>query len=239
MTNFDPQAITQSAEFQEELAIQRTFMARVFGWMTIGLLVTALTALAFAEVPALHNAVFNNPGVAIGLLITYFVVGLGFGFLFRSVPSPVAAAMFVVYSVVTGIVLSTVFLVYTSASIYGTFFITAGMFGTMAFIGYTTKRDLSSLGMILFMALIGLFLASIVNIFLHSSGLYWLISLAGVAIFTGLTAYDVQRIKQSYASGQFGSRAFTNSAIFGAFMLYLDFINLFMYLLRFLGNRRD
>ena len=235
----DPGAIYQSAEFQQELAIQRTFMARVFGWMTIGLLATALTALVFAGTPALQNAVFGNRGIAIGMLLFYVIVGLGFGFIVRSIPSPVAMTLFIVYSILTGVVFSTLFHVYTSASIYGTFFITSGMFGTMALIGYTTKHDLTSMGSLLFMALIGLVIASIVNMFIANSALYWLISFAGVVIFTGLTAYDVQKIKQAYASGEFGSRAFNNSAIFGAFILYLDFINLFLYLLRFLGNRRD
>ena len=235
----DPGAIYQSAEFQQELGIQRTFMARVFGWMTIGLLITALTALTFAGTPALQKAIFNNPAIAIGMLVFYVVIGLGFGFIVRSIPSPVAMALFVVYSIITGVVFSTLFHVYTSASIYGTFFITAGMFGTMAAIGYTTKRDLTSMGSILIMALVGMIIASIANIFIANSALYWLISFAGVVIFTGLTAYDVQKIKQAYANGEFGSRAYNNSAVFGAFLLYLDFINLFLYLLRFLGNRRD
>jgi FtsH-binding integral membrane protein len=235
----DPGAIYQSAEFQQELSIQRTFMARVFGWMTIGLLTTAITALAFAEVPPLHNAVFNNPPVAIGMLVTYLIVVLGFRAVFARAPVSVAAAMFIVYSLITGVVFSTVFLAYTRASIFGTFFITAGMFGALAFIGYTTKRDLTSMGSVLLMAVIGLVLASLVNIFLMSSGLYWLTSFAGVVIFSGLTAYHIQKIKHSYADGQEGSSAFHKSAIFGAFLLYLDFINLFLYLLRFLGNRRD
>ncbi len=238
MTN-DPGAIYQSAEFQQELGIQRTFMARVFGWMTIGLLVTALTALVFAGTPVLQKAIFNSPGVAIGLLVFYVIIGLGFGFIVRSIPSPVAMGLFIVYSIITGVVFSTIFIVYTQASIYGTFFVTAGMFGTMAAIGYTTKHDLTSMGSLLIMALIGLIIASIVNMFIANSALYWLISFAGVVIFTGLTAYDVQKIKQAYANGEFGSRAYSNSAIFGAFILYLDFINLFLYLLRFLGNRRN
>jgi FtsH-binding integral membrane protein len=238
MSNYDVNSILQSPAYQQELAAQRTFMARVFGWMTIGLLATALISLGM-DAMNLGRVLVQSQGLLITLLIVQLGVALGMGFLINKIPAPVAAFLFLLYSAITGVVFSTLFLVYTHGSIAATFFITAGMFGTMAFIGYTTKKDLSGLGSIMTMALIGLIIASVVNIFLASSALYWLVSFAGVIIFTALTAYDVQKIKQSYAVGQYGSAAFEKTAVFGAFMLYLDFINLFLYLLRFLGSRRD
>jgi FtsH-binding integral membrane protein len=239
MTAYDSDnTLAYSAAFQQELAVQRTFMARVFGWMTIGLLTTALVALGI-DAFQLQKALVANSGVFMVLLFVQLGIALGMSFLINKIPAPVAAGLFLLYSVVTGVVFSILFLIYTHASIAGTFFVTAGMFGTMAAIGYTTKKDLTSMGSLLFMALIGLVIASLVNMFLHSSGLSWLISFAGVIIFTGLTAYDTQRIKQSYAAGEYGTATFEKTAVYGAFALYLDFINLFIYLLRFMGSRRD
>jgi FtsH-binding integral membrane protein len=238
MTNFDVQSITQSPAYQEELAAQRTFMARVFGWMTVGLLITALIAVGM-DTLQLQQMLVRNQGTFLLLLIVQFGVAMAFSFLINKIPAPVSSALFVLYSAITGVVFSILFLVYTSSSIASTFFITAGMFGTMAVIGYTTKKDLTSLGMVLVMALIGLIIASLVNMFLMSSGMYWLLTFGGVVIFTGLTAYDTQRIKQSYAAGAYGSATFEKTAVYGAFSLYLDFINLFIYLLRFLGRSRN
>ena len=173
------------------------------------------------------------------LIFVQLGIAMAMSFLVNRMPAVVAGGLFLVYSVITGVVFSILFLVYTQASIATTFFITAGMFGAMSAYGYTTRKDLTSLGGLLFMALIGLIIASIVNIFMASSALYWLCSFAGVVIFTGLTAYDTQKIKQAYATGQYGSAAFERTAVFGAFMLYLDFINLFIYLLRIMGSRKD
>jgi FtsH-binding integral membrane protein len=239
MTSMDPQAIYQSAEYQQELGAQRTFMARVFGWMTIGLLVTALVSLAISSVPALQQEIAGNRGLFWTLLLVQLGIAIAFGFVLNKIPAPVAAALFITYSALTGAVFSVLFLVYTLGSIAGTFFVTAGMFGAMAVIGYTTKKDLTKFGGILLMALIGLILAMVVNFFMQSSVLGWLVSFAGVIIFTGLTAYDSQKIKQAYASGEYGSTTYNRTAIFGAFILYLDFINLFLYLLRFMGSRRN
>jgi FtsH-binding integral membrane protein len=238
MTNFDVDSLMQSPAYQQELGAQRTFMARVFGWMTIGLLTTALIALALSTVvtPQMFAA---NRGTFLILMIVQFGIAMAMGFMVNKMPAALAAILFLLYSAITGIVFSILFLVYTSSSIAATFFITAGMFGAMAAIGYTTKRDLTSLGTFLIMGLIGIVIASIVNMFMMSSGLSWFISFAGVIIFTGLTAYDVQKIKQAYAVGEYGTAAFERTAVFGAFTLYLDFINLFLYLLRFLGSRRD
>jgi uncharacterized protein len=239
MSNFDAQSVLSTPEYRQELAAQRTFMARVFGWMTIGLLVTALTALVIASSRDLTQLFVLNSGMRIGLIVVSLGIAITLPLAIRSIPAPLAAFLFLLYSVVTGAMLSVVLLVYTHTSVASTFFITAGMFGTMAVIGYTTKKDLTSMGSILFMALIGLVIASLVNFFVASSALYWLCSFAGVIIFTGLTAYDTQKIKQSYANGDYGTAAFERTAVFGAFVLYLDFINLFLYLLRFLGNRRN
>jgi FtsH-binding integral membrane protein len=238
MSNYDVNSILQSPAYQQELAAQRTFMARVFGWMTIGLLTTALSSLGM-DFMNLGQALVQSRGLLITLIIAQLGVALVMGFMVNKIPAPVAALLFLLYSGVTGVVFSILFLVYTHGSIAGTFFITAGMFGTMAAIGYTTKKDLSGMGSMLFMALIGLIIASVVNMFMQSSAFGWLLSVAGVIIFTGLTAYDVQKIKQAYAVGEYGSAAFEKTAVFGAFTLYLEYITLFLNLLGSLGNRRD
>ena len=236
----DADSILHSQEYGQELAAQRTFMARVYGWMTIGLFTTALTALAVNMVFGANIVAAGRGPFIIILLLVQFGIAMAMSFLVNKMPAAVACGLFILYSLITGVVFSILFLIYTQASIAATFFITAGMFGATSVYGYTTRRDLSTLGGILFMCLIGLIIASLVNLFMHSSSaLSWLCSFAGVAIFTGLTAFDTQRIKRSYANGEYGSAAFERTAVFGAFVLYLDFINLFLYLLRFLGNRRD
>ncbi len=239
MSSFDPATIYQSAEFQQELTAQRTFMARVFGWMTIGMLVTAVTAFALDATPTIRQAIMGNTGIFWTLIIVQFGVALAFGFLLNKLPAAVAAVLFLVYSLITGVVFSSLFLIYNIGTLYAAFFITAGMFGGTAIFGWVTKKDLSRMGSLLFMALLGLILATVVNIFLHSSGLSMLINYAGVLIFTGLTAYDVQKMKRLYAVGPAGSRIYNRTAIWGAFELYLDFINLFLFILRILGSRRD
>jgi FtsH-binding integral membrane protein len=238
MSNYDVRDFLGSAEYQQELALQRTFMTRVYGWMTIGLLTTALTALVVSSSEAMIKALFTS-----GLFWVLIIAELGIAFTFRlalrSVPVAVAAAMFLVYSVLTGATLSIVLLFYTKGSVYGTFFITAGMFAGISAFGYVTKRSLDSIGSFCIMGLWGLIIASVVNIFLRSSGMDWLISIVGVIVFTGLTAYDTQKFKQAYAEGGAGSAENRKIGLLGAFELYLDFINLFLYLLRFLGKQRD
>jgi FtsH-binding integral membrane protein len=238
MTNFDQSNILQSAEFQQELGIQRTFMARVYGWMTIGLLITALTALVVASDRAIAQAVLGT-GLLWVLIIAQLGVVIVFSAALNKLPVPVAATLFLIYSALTGTTLSIILLVYTASSVASTFFITAGMFGGMSAVGYITKRDLSGVGSFCIMGLWGIILASIVNIFLRNPGMYWIISFIGVIVFTGLTAYDTQKIKQSYAINPEGSAAYQKTALYGAFTLYLDFINLFLMLLRLMGNRRN
>ena len=215
------------------------FLAKVFNWMAMGLGLTGIVAY-FTASSGLARAIVASP-----LFMILIVVELGLVFYLSARISKIQAAtasgLFIGYSALNGLTLSTVFLAYTSSSIAGTFFITAGMFGAMAIYGLVTKRDLSGLGSFLFMGLIGILIASVVNIFLQSSGMSWMISLLGVFIFTGLTAYDVQKIKNMGEEGIMsqGEEAIKKGSIMGALALYLDFINLFLMLLRFFGGSRD
>jgi FtsH-binding integral membrane protein len=225
-----------SPEYREELAIQRTFMASVYGWMTIGLLSTAFTALVVSSSPAMLKAIFGS-GLIWVLVIAELAIAFGFRLALNAVPVVVAAGMFLLYSILTGATLSILLLVYTKSSVASTFFITAGMFAGISAFGYITKRSLDSVGSFCMMGLWGLLIASVVNLFMRSDSMSWIISFIGVIVFTGLTAYDTQKIKQAYAEGGSGSAMNRKVALLGAFELYLDFINLFIYLLRFLGRR--
>jgi hypothetical protein len=215
------------------------FLAKVFNWMAMGLGLTGLIAY-FTASSGLARAIVGSP-----LFFILIIAELGMVFYLSARISKIQAAtasgLFIGYSVLNGLTLSAVFLAYTSSSIAGTFLITAGMFGAMAIYGLATKRDLSGLGSFLFMGLIGILIASVVNIFLQSSGMSWMISFLGVLIFTGLTAYDVQKIKNMGEEGILsqGEEAIKKGSIMGALALYLDFINLFLMLLRFFGGSRD
>ncbi|KAB2891694.1 MAG: Bax inhibitor-1/YccA family protein [Desulfobulbaceae bacterium] len=215
------------------------FLAKVFNWMAMGLGLTGIIAY-FTAGTGLAQAIVASP---LFMVLIFAELGLVFYLSARidKIQASTAAGLFIGYSALNGLTLSTVFLAYTSSSIAGTFFITAGMFGAMALYGLVTKRDLSGLGSFLFMGLIGLIIASVVNIFLKNSGLDWIISLVGVGIFTGLTAYDVQKIKRMGEEGilEQGEAAVKKGSILGALALYLDFINLFLMLLRFFGGSRD
>ena len=207
------------------------FLSRVYTWMAGGLGVTGLTALAVTSSPEAQRLLFTTPLMWV-LLAAQFVMVLAFAPMAARVSPAVAGAMFLVYSALTGATLSSIFFVYTAASVATTFFVTAGAFGAMSAYGALTKRSLASWGAFLFMGLVGIILASIVNIFLGSAMVQWVASLAGVVVFTGLAAYDTQRIKEV------GDTAGPNGAVQGALTLYLDFINLFLMLLRLFGNRR-
>jgi hypothetical protein len=215
------------------------FLAKVFNWMAIGLGLTGLVALFTAE-SGLALTIASSP---IFFILIIGELGLVFFLSARveRIQAGTASLLFYGYSFLNGLTLSVIFLAYTRQSIAATFFITAGMFGAMALYGMVTKRDLSGFGSFLFMGLIGIIIASVVNIFLQSSSLYWAISLIGVFIFTGLTAYDVQKIKNMGEQGilEQGEEAVKKGAIMGALALYLDFINLFLMLLRFFGGSRD
>ena len=215
------------------------FLAKVFNWMAVGLGLTGVIAWLTAS-SGLAMSIVGSP-----VFMILIVAELGMVFYLSAridkIQPGTATGLFLGYAVLNGLTLSTVFLAYTGASIGGTFVITAGMFGAMAVYGMVTKRDLSGMGSFLFMGLIGIIIASIVNIFLKSSSVYWAISVIGVLVFVGLTAWDVQKIKTMGEQGimEQGEAAIRKGSIIGALALYLDFINLFLMLLRFFGGSRD
>jgi FtsH-binding integral membrane protein len=205
-----------------------------YRWMTLGLATTGVVALGVAHSPALVEALLQNRILFYGLLFAQLGLVWAFSSMAVRVSTAAAALMFFAYAALTGVTFSTLFLVYTASSIAGTFFVTAGAFAGLSVFGAATKRDLSAIGRFGLFAIIGIVIASLVNMFLRSSGLDWLISVVGVLLFAGLTAYDTQRLKELFRSG--GSVA--NLPLLGALTLYLDFINMFLFLLRFLGDRR-
>ncbi len=217
------------------------FLAKVFNWMAIGLGITGLAAFITVNSQTMMQLVFGNRLVLYGLMFAELGMVFYLSARIQQMSSQAATGLFVAYSLLNGVTLSAILLIYTAASVAATFFITAGMFGAMAVYGLVTKRDLSGLGSFMFMGLIGIVIASLVNIFMHSPAISWMVSGLGVIIFTGLTAYDVQKITQMGASGIMheGEAAIQKVAIMGALSLYLDFINLFISLLQFFGNRRD
>jgi hypothetical protein len=226
----------------DSLTFSRTFLSNVFSWMFLGLLSTAGTAYIFSGSEALMSLLVSETGMTgLGWVVMLaplgFVLLLSFGF--NKLSSAAMIILFMVYAVLMGMSLSFIFLAYSLGSIASTFAITAGMFGAMALLGYTTKTDLTKFGSILIMALVGIVIASFVNLLLLKSSMFdYVISLLGVLIFTGLTAYDVQKLKRIGSGMEEGLESTRKLVIMGALTLYLDFINLFLFLLRFLGNRR-
>lgn len=216
-----------------------SLMQKVYTWMTLALVITGVTAYGVANSPSVLALLYGNQIVFWGLIIAEFALVFMITGMLSRISLTTATLMFVAYSVINGAVLSSIFLIYTMDSIGQVFFITAATFGVMAFIGYTTKTDLTSMGKILFMALIGIIIATIVNIFVHSTALQTIVSYLGVLIFVGLTAYDSQKIKRMLYDYESNDEVGQKLALVGALTLYLDFINLFIYLLRILGSRRD
>ncbi|CAM3906357.1 Bax inhibitor-1/YccA family protein [Rahnella bruchi] len=217
----------------------QAYMAQVYGWMFCGLLLTAFVAWYASGSEKIMSFVFSSQITFFGLIIAQLALVFVISGMVKRLSGTVATALFMLYSALTGLTLSSIFLVYTGDSIFGTFIVAAGMFGAMSVYGYVTKRDLTGIGSMLFMALIGLLLASLVNMWLKSSGLANIISYAGVLIFVGLTAYDTQKLKNMGAQLSADDRDnFRKYSIVGALTLYLDFINLFLMLLRIFGNRR-
>jgi FtsH-binding integral membrane protein len=213
------------------------FLRSVYGWMSAGLGITALVAYFVAQSPALVVAIAGNRLLYWGLFIGQLGIVFYLSARVDRIAANTAAMLFIAYSVLTGVTFSFILMVFTRESIASTFLVTAGMFGAMAVYGTTTKRSLAGWGQFLFMGLIGVVLASIVGIFWQNSAFQFVLAFIGVIVFTGLAAYDAQRLKQmalATSAGQIGSYA-----IVGALALYLDFINLFLMLLRFMGNRRD
>jgi len=213
------------------------FLGRVYAWMFLGLLVTAGTAFVVASSAPLIEALILNRLVF--WILVFGQLGLVFYLSARveKISPATAGVLFIVYSATVGITTSVILLAYTGASLFSTFVVTAGMFGALALFGTFTKKSLAGVGQFMFMGLIGLIIASVVNLFVLSSAVDFVISVIGVLVFTGLTAWDAQRLKQmavALPDGRVGSYA-----VVGALSLYLDFINLFFFLLRFMGNRRD
>ena len=219
-------------------AEQQRFMVRVYNWMTAGLAITGFMAFYVSNNETIMGIIFGNPFMPIVLMIAQ--IGLVFWLASRVMQMSVSQAtgVFMLYAGLTGVTFSFIFVVYTSASITSTFLVTAGTFGAMSLYGYTTKKDLTSWGSFLFMGLIGIIIASVVNMFMQSTMMHMIITYAGVLIFVGLTAYDTQKIKEMNILGNEGTDEDTKEAIRGALTLYLDFINLFLMLLRLMGDRR-
>ncbi|MCC6252232.1 MAG: Bax inhibitor-1/YccA family protein [Bacteroidia bacterium] len=221
----------------------QSFMTGVFSWMFLALIITSVTAWWFASDSSLIGMLVSEEGKMslLGWVVMLspigFVLLMSFGF--NKFSYSTLLILFLTYSAIVGVSLSFILLVYTLSSIFKTFVITAAMFGTMAVVGYTTKTDLTAFGRIMMMGLIGIIIATLINFFMHSSTLDYIISYVGVAVFTGLTAYDVQKLKMIGQGTTYGDESSKKLAIMGALTLYLDFINLFLMLLRLFGDRRN
>lgn len=215
-------------------------MRKVYVWMTMAMAVTGLTAFYVASSPELFYKIFGQSSMMMWvLIIAEFAVVLTLSSAINRLSFPVAGLLFVAYSVLNGLTLSVIFLMYTASSIATTFFITAGTFAAMSLVGFITRKDLSGLGKILVMGLIGIIIATVVNIFVGSTGLQTVVNYLGVFIFVGLTAYDTQKIKLMFQQAGGEVNAITQKmALMGSLALYLDFINLFLFLLRIFGDRR-
>ncbi len=212
-------------------------MKRVYLKMTLALIVTALTSWLAATSQGYMTFLFSHSWFMWVLIIAWFGIGIGLQGAINKISNGVASLLFYAFAILNGLMLCTIFYAYSPAAIVKTFFITAATFGAMTIYGYFTSNDLSKFGNYLFYALIGLIIASVVNIFMHSSTLDWIVSIAGVIIFVGLTAWDTQQVKQMAMVAPAG--AISRLATLGALSLYLDFVNLFLFLLRIFGGNRD
>lgn len=237
MNNYmkDYEELTMAVSFSTAYA---TLMRKVYLWMTLALAVSGLTAYYIAGSERLLMSIYSNSAVFWVLLIAELGLVFTLSAAINKLSFPVAACLFAGYSILNGVTLSFIFVAYTATSIATTFFVTAGTFAAMAVVGTITRRDLSKMGSILLMALIGLIIASVVNIFLKNSMMDLVVSAVGVLVFVGLTAYDAQKIRRMMEAYGDGVNDHTQKlAVIGALTLYLDFINLFLYLLRFFGRR--
>lgn len=217
---------------------QAQFMTKVYLWMSFGLATTAYTAYVTINSPALLNLVMGSKMGFYGLLILEFGLVMAITALIKKISAMMATGLFFLYALVNGLTFAVIFLAYTQQSIVSAFGITAGMFAGLSAFGFITKRDLSALGAFMISALFGLVLGMVVNLFLHNGLLDWVLSLSAVVIFSGLIAYDTQKIKGYNAPGSAGTEEGSKNAIYGALVLYLDFINLFLNMLRLMGRRR-
>lgn len=234
MMEFNSLAKTQASK-----AVQAALMRNVYSWMTLALVITGFVSMYVAKSYTLISMIMQNSIAFWGLLIAEIGLVVYLSARIHRISFTTATLLFIAYAILNGVTMAFIFLVYTMSSIATTFFITAGTFGIMALYGYVTKKDLTRIGNICFMALIGLIIASLVNIFLHNSMMDLIISGVGVLLFVGLTAYDSQKIKQLLTGEGIEINETTQKiALMGAMTLYLDFINLFLYLLRLLGDRK-
>jgi len=231
--------MTQSYGYsQDRLAtMEGAFIRRVYNWMIVGLAVTGLVAYMVSHNDGILKLIYGSQIIFFGLIMAELALVFILSARIGKMSASTAGTMFIVYSLLNGLTLSFVFLVYTKSTISSAFFVTAGTFGAMSVFGYTTKRDLTSWGSFLFMGLIGIIIASVVNIFFHSELVEWMITYVGVLVFVGLTAYDTQNLKAIGRAGFSGAEGESKAAIIGSLRLYLDFINLFLMILRIFGRR--
>jgi uncharacterized protein len=220
-----------------EATFFQSFLQRVFTWMLLGLAVTGGVAGIIGSSDSLLTTLTKSPGIFLAIVIAQLGLVLAISFGINRMSPATATVLFFVYAATVGVTFALVFEMYTAQSIFTTFLVTAGMFAVLAFIGATTQRDLSSLGTICIAALIALLIATVVNIFVASSALYWITTYAGVLIFAGLTAYDMQKLQQ-FGEASPGGETESRMAVVGALALYLDFINMFLFLLRIFGQSR-
>ena len=247
---FSSYTILDSHQTNSNGAVAKKFMANVFSWMFLALAISAIFAFLFSSNAELSAQLYQQTvrglsltgtGMLVALAPLAFVLIMSFGF--NRLSSGAMTALFIIYAAVMGMSLSVILLAYTTGSVIGCFVASSAMFGVMAVLGYTTDKDLTSFGSMMMMGLIGIIIASMINFFLHSEGLDFIISILGVAIFTGLSAYDVQKLKRIGSGLEFQENGIAVSdtrklAVFGALSLYLDFINLFLMLLRLFGRRK-
>jgi FtsH-binding integral membrane protein len=226
---------------QKQLDISQgvsVYLTKVYNWMAIALLLTGIVAYITSQSEVMVQAIFGSKILFFGIIIGELALVGYISARIHKLSSYNATLLFLAYTVLNGLTMAVIFLAYTSASIASTFMITAGTFGIMSIYGYFTKSDLTKIGNLAFMALIGIIIASVVNMFMQSEMMSWVISYLGVAIFIGLTAYDTQKLKRIAINGFENEESMEKNAILGALTLYLDFINLFLFLLRILGNRK-
>ena len=236
MDNLDFNSI-ESTRYSD--SVVATLMRNVYIWMTLALVITGLTAMVTAKSEALMTFIFTNNWAFIALMILQLGLVFYFSARINRMSFSTATAVFILYSAITGLTFSSIFVVFSMNSIATTFFITAGMFAAMALVGSFTKKDLSGMGKFALMALIGLIIAGIVNMFLRNAMMDFIVSGIGVLVFAGLTAYDSQKIRQMLQMQSEINESTQKLALFGSLSLYLDFINIFLYLLRFFGSSRD
>jgi len=233
--------IVNSSSHQDQLNLTQSvpiYIRKVYNWMFIALLISGLVAYFASASEMLVTAIASNSIFFYGLIIGELLIVVYISARINKISAFNATILFLLYAVLNGLTFSVIFLAFTSGSIYTTFLITAGTFGAMSLYGYFTKNDLTKIGNIAIMALIGIIIASVVNIFLHSEMMYWIVSYLGVSIFVALTAYDTQKLKTIAVNGFKNNESMEKSAILGALTLYLDFINLFLFLLRIFGDRK-